>query len=106
MPLKCQIVGVNSVTNIELGKGVLPVPIIRNADWFEKISPIPHIWPLPLARQEVFKASGACMLCGYDHLSFSYRIVANGRFTRLASDKRRYRDARQTDLFDGPVWGR
>jgi hypothetical protein len=39
MPLKCQIVGVNSVTNIELGKGVMPVPIIRNADWFEKNSP-------------------------------------------------------------------
>lgn len=39
MPLKCQIVGVNSVTNIELGKGAMPVPIIRNADWFEKNSP-------------------------------------------------------------------
>jgi hypothetical protein len=39
MPLKCQIVGVNSVTNIELGKGAMPVPIIRNADWFEKIPP-------------------------------------------------------------------
>jgi hypothetical protein len=36
---KCQIVGVNSVTNIELDKGVMPVPIIRNADWFEKNSP-------------------------------------------------------------------
>lgn len=39
MPRKCQITGVNSVTNIELGKGVLPVPIIRNANWFEKIAP-------------------------------------------------------------------
>jgi hypothetical protein len=36
---KCQIVGVNSVTNIELDKGVMPAPIIRNADWFEKIAP-------------------------------------------------------------------
>ena len=36
MPQNCQIIGVNSVTNIELGKGVLPAPIIRNADWFEK----------------------------------------------------------------------
>ena len=36
MPQTSQILGVNSVTNIELGKGVLPAPIIRNADWFEK----------------------------------------------------------------------
>jgi hypothetical protein len=37
MPQASQILGVNSVTNIELDKGVLPAPIIRNADWFEKI---------------------------------------------------------------------
>ncbi len=36
MPQTSQILGVNSVTNIEPGKGVLPAPIIRNADWFEK----------------------------------------------------------------------
>jgi hypothetical protein len=36
MPQTSQILGVNSVTNIELYKGVLPAPIIRNADWFEK----------------------------------------------------------------------
>ena len=36
MPQNCQIIGVNSVTNIELDKGVMPAPIIRNADWFEK----------------------------------------------------------------------
>ncbi|VVN40934.1 hypothetical protein PS624_05404 [Pseudomonas fluorescens] len=35
MPQNCQIIGVNSVTNIELGKGVMPAPIIRNADWLE-----------------------------------------------------------------------
>ena len=35
MPQKSRILGVNSVTNIELDKGVLPAPIIRNADWFE-----------------------------------------------------------------------
>ena len=38
MPQSSQIIGVNSVTNIELDKGVMPVPIIKNADWFEKIS--------------------------------------------------------------------
>lgn len=38
MPQTCQIIGVNSVTNIELGKGVMPAPIIRNADWFGKLS--------------------------------------------------------------------
>lgn len=36
MPQTSQILGVNSVTNIELDKGVLPAPIIRNAHWFEK----------------------------------------------------------------------
>ena len=35
MPQNCQIIGVNSVTNIELDKGLMPAPIIRNADWFE-----------------------------------------------------------------------
>ena len=38
MPQDCQFVGVNSVTNIELDKGVLPAPIIRNADWFETLT--------------------------------------------------------------------
>lgn len=38
MPQSCQIIGVNSVTNIELAKGVMPAPIIRNADWFGKLS--------------------------------------------------------------------
>ncbi len=38
MPQNSHILGVNSVTNIELGKGVMPAPIIRNADWFEKIA--------------------------------------------------------------------
>ncbi|VVM48168.1 hypothetical protein PS662_00648 [Pseudomonas fluorescens] len=37
MPQSSQLIGVNSVTNIELDKGVMPAPIIRNADWFEKI---------------------------------------------------------------------
>lgn len=35
MPQSSQIIGVNSVTNIELDKGVLPAPIVRNADWLE-----------------------------------------------------------------------
>jgi hypothetical protein len=42
MPQSSQIIGVNSVTNIDLGKGVLPAPIFRNADWLEKICPAPH----------------------------------------------------------------
>lgn len=37
MPQSSQIIGVNPVTNIELDKGVLPAPIIRNADWFGKL---------------------------------------------------------------------
>jgi hypothetical protein len=35
MPQNCQIIGVNSVTNIEPGKGVMPAPVVRNADWLE-----------------------------------------------------------------------
>jgi len=42
MPQSSQIIGVNSVTNIELDKGVMPAPIIRNADWFEKFAQV-HI---------------------------------------------------------------
>ena len=40
MPQTSQILGVNSVTNIELDKGVLPAPIIRNADWLEKFDQV------------------------------------------------------------------
>ncbi len=36
MPQISHILGVNSVTNIELDKGFMPAPIIRNAHWFEK----------------------------------------------------------------------
>ncbi|QJI44752.1 hypothetical protein HKK52_28585 [Pseudomonas sp. ADAK2] len=42
MPQSSQFIGVNSVTNIELDKGVMPAPIIRNADWFEKFT-LAHI---------------------------------------------------------------
>ncbi|KAA0975017.1 hypothetical protein [Pseudomonas sp. ANT_H12B] len=38
MPQNSQIIGVNSVTIIELGKGLMPALIIRNADWFEKFA--------------------------------------------------------------------
>jgi hypothetical protein len=37
MPQNCQIIGANSVTNIELDKGVMPAPIVRNVDCFEKL---------------------------------------------------------------------
>ena len=40
MPQNCQIIGVNSVTNIDPGKGVMPAPIIRNADWFENFASV------------------------------------------------------------------
>ncbi len=40
MPQKCRILGVNSVTNIEPEAGVMPAPIIRNADWFENLNPL------------------------------------------------------------------
>jgi len=37
MPHCRRFLGVNSVTNIEPGGGFLPVPIIRNEYWFEKL---------------------------------------------------------------------
>jgi hypothetical protein len=40
MPQNCQIIGVNSVTNIEPGKGVMPAPVVRNADWLENFPSI------------------------------------------------------------------
>ncbi|KAB0498992.1 hypothetical protein EIY72_25855 [Pseudomonas vancouverensis] len=53
MPQCSQIIGVNSVTNIELNKGVLPAPIIRNADWFEKFDQCVSLRVFPV-RQVVF----------------------------------------------------
>ena len=38
MPQNCQIIGVNSVTNIDPDKGLMPAPIIRNADWLENFA--------------------------------------------------------------------
>jgi len=35
MPQICQILGVNSVTNIEPATGFMPVLIFKFADWFE-----------------------------------------------------------------------
>lgn len=43
MPQSSQIIGVNSVTNIELDKGDMPAPIVRNADWLENLP-----WPVSL----------------------------------------------------------
>jgi len=63
MPQICQIIGVNSVTNIELDKGVMPAPIIRNADWFEKfvgsalLAAFSHPEGVSVHRRR-------CMLCG------------------------------------------
>ena len=38
MPHICQFLGVNSVTNIELNKGFMPAPIVRNVYRFENFS--------------------------------------------------------------------
>ncbi|POA72903.1 hypothetical protein DK261_30260 [Pseudomonas sp. RW409] len=83
MPQNSQILGVNSVTNIELDKGVMPAPIIRNADWFEKIA-CPPICPRPGVRElaRLCVARRACMRIR-SLFPTLYRIVANCRFTRL-----------------------
>ncbi|TLP62896.1 hypothetical protein FEM01_05200 [Pseudomonas mosselii] len=45
MPQCRRFLGVNSVTNSDLDKGFLPVPIIRNEHWFEKfnVHPFPPV---------------------------------------------------------------
>ncbi|MGR4039390.1 hypothetical protein FW796_08190 [Pseudomonas sp. 910_21] len=63
MPQNCQILGVNSVTNIELDKGVMPAPIIRNADWFEKIAG-PALLAAFSHSTGVSVHGRRCMLCG------------------------------------------
>lgn len=63
MPQNCQILGVNSVTNIELDKGVMPAPIIRNADWFEKIADA-TLWAAFSHPTGVSVHGRTCMLCG------------------------------------------
>jgi len=81
MPQNCQIIGVNSVTNIEPGKGVMPAPIIRNADWLEIFACVPcFAW--------VSSASTHALRCHKVHaeqlcivVTDLYRIVANCRFT-------------------------
>jgi len=41
MPQICQFLGVNSVTNIELAAGFMPVLISKFADWLENFSASP-----------------------------------------------------------------
>jgi hypothetical protein len=80
MPQNCQIIGVNSVTNIELDKGIMPAPIIRNADWSGKW-PWSALLAASFARLRVSIISEG-LLCEFNPCSYLYRIVANGRFTR------------------------
>jgi ribose 1,5-bisphosphokinase len=82
MPQSSQIIGVNSVTNIDLGKGLMPAPIVRNADWFEK-------FPLVRINDRFLLPDSRCLktpegACYTDSIivPYLYRIVANGRFTR------------------------
>jgi hypothetical protein len=78
MPQTSQILGVNSVTNIELYKGFLPAPIIRNADWFEKFDRAVSLSAFSNPR----KASDGQQKRTRSLFLAFYRIVANGRFTR------------------------
>ena len=82
MPQASQILGANSVTNIEPEAGVMPAPIIRNADWFENLNPL-RVHGLALlpsgqgAARPCVQAVYACT-----PLLYVYSVVANGRFTR------------------------
>ncbi|PRA69553.1 hypothetical protein CQ065_08240 [Pseudomonas sp. MYb187] len=63
MPHCRRFLGVNSVTNLDPDKGVMPVPIIRNEYWFEKFSfcsvPVrrPALHPFASQAQGTCKAS-------------------------------------------------
>jgi hypothetical protein len=71
MPQDSQFIGVNSVTNIELDKGVLPAPIIRNADWLESLT-CQHRWPRPVARRVMSKRhQRGEVLCGFVQRPFN-----------------------------------
>jgi hypothetical protein len=83
MPQNCQIIGVNSVTNIEPGKGVMPAPVVRNADWFENFIQARIGLRTPKSYQLMPEGIRTCMLCGFlFSLLVLYRIVANCRFAR------------------------
>lgn len=64
MPQNCQIIGVNSVTNIEPGKGVMPAPVVRNADWLENFPILPYRCPFSHAHLLMSEDLRTCMLCG------------------------------------------
>ncbi|MBC3501636.1 hypothetical protein HU761_09420 [Pseudomonas sp. SWRI59] len=57
LPHARRFLGVNSVTNSELDKGFMPVPIIRNEHWFEKFY-LPQLALLSFfCRQKLVKRS-------------------------------------------------
>ena len=67
MPQRSQIIGVNSVTNIELDKGVMPAPIIRNADWFEKIAHVRIAGRVPLPDRRCPRTPEGACCADFDH---------------------------------------
>ncbi|MNQ94138.1 hypothetical protein D3C85_1096390 [compost metagenome] len=71
MPQISQILGANSVTNIEPVAGIMPAPIIRNADWFENTQAIRMTDRILLPDRRVRTLFLAL-----------YRIVACSRFAR------------------------
>lgn len=91
MPQNCQIIGANSVTNIEPGKGVMPAPIIRNADWSEIFAYVPcSAWVSSTSmdaqgRQKVHAKHLRILV------TYLYRIVANCRFTSGGHPQRAFK---------------
>ncbi|HAL69912.1 MAG TPA: hypothetical protein DCP84_19815 [Pseudomonas sp.] len=49
LPQCCRFLGVNSVTNSDLHKGFMPVPIVRNEHWlkFSHVQSWPHVRRIP-----------------------------------------------------------
>lgn len=72
MPQKCQILGANSVTNIEPEAGVMPAPIIRNADWFEKTTQVRIAGRVLLPDRRCPRTPGGARCADLDHDSLPY----------------------------------
>ncbi|PYB78009.1 hypothetical protein DMX07_19960 [Pseudomonas soli] len=75
MPHDRRFLGVNSVTNSDLDKGFLPVPIIRNEHWFEKFHIHRIAWVSDKCRQNLVKdskGSGKIIKCaGFPYIEHS-----------------------------------
>lgn len=85
MPQICQFLGVKSVTNIELPKGVMPALICNFADWFEIFTLSGSAMELPKSPDRKGFRPHIVAQCGL--LPLFLRLVAICRFTSVGRHK-------------------